>query len=319
MAGFGEEDVRPMGRRRAKLGRISDIDLRLLRVFQVVAECRGLAAAELRLGISRSTISTHLSGIEARLGVRLCERGRAGFELTPEGAKVYRATAALMRSLGDFQDEIETLHNPVQDCLKVALLDTFVHFEDCRIGERLRAFSGANQDVKLDLFIMHPGEVEKELLEGNLDVALTVVIASSPDFEYYPMLSEDSFLYCGSKHALFAVDDASITEADLRDTSYASKLFARSPVYLGQSANVAAAEAFHVEAMAHFILSGHYIGFLPEPFARLWTRRGDMRAIRPDLYRQNFRYGLAARRSRPLPAAAKRFIHCMTADLASLA
>ena len=77
-----------MGRRRARLGRISDLDLRLLRVFQAVAECRGLAAAELRLGITRSTISTYLADLETRMGVRLCERGRGGFELTEDGQRV---------------------------------------------------------------------------------------------------------------------------------------------------------------------------------------------------------------------------------------
>ena len=70
---------------RAVLGQISDMDLRLLRVFRSVVECGGMAAAELELNIATSTISRHIKDLETRLGLTLCRRGRGGFALTPEG------------------------------------------------------------------------------------------------------------------------------------------------------------------------------------------------------------------------------------------
>ena len=66
-------------------GQITEVELRLLRVFRVVADCEGLAAAESELEIGRSTISKHLSDLETRFGTRLCNRGRSGFSLTDEG------------------------------------------------------------------------------------------------------------------------------------------------------------------------------------------------------------------------------------------
>jgi hypothetical protein len=44
-------------RRKALLGRVSDVDIRLLRVFRAVAACGGVTAAELELNIGRSTIA----------------------------------------------------------------------------------------------------------------------------------------------------------------------------------------------------------------------------------------------------------------------
>jgi LysR family transcriptional regulator, transcriptional activator for bauABCD operon len=169
-----------MGRRRAKLGRVSDMDIRLLRVFQAVAESRGLAAAELQLGISRSTISTHLADLETRLGARLCERGHGGFALTEAGNKVYRATMALMKSLGDFQDELETLHNVVKGRLKVAFLDNFIWNEDLKLPQRLRAFIEIGANVSLDFYILPQDEIERRLLEGSLDIALSAIFAPLP-------------------------------------------------------------------------------------------------------------------------------------------
>ena len=75
---------------RPALGQLSDMDLRLLRVFRVVADCGGMAAAELELNIGSSTISRHIKDLETRLGFRLCRRGRAGFPLTPWGPKILR-------------------------------------------------------------------------------------------------------------------------------------------------------------------------------------------------------------------------------------
>ena len=63
-------------REKALLGQVGDVDLRLLRVFKAVADCGGMAAAELELNIAMSTISRHVKDLEQRLGLVLCRRGR---------------------------------------------------------------------------------------------------------------------------------------------------------------------------------------------------------------------------------------------------
>ena len=65
-----------------KLQQITDFDLKLLKIFKTVAECRSFTTAESVLGISRSAISLHMTDLENRIGLRLCQRGRAGFSLT---------------------------------------------------------------------------------------------------------------------------------------------------------------------------------------------------------------------------------------------
>ena len=66
-------------RRPDPLAQVSDFDIRLLRIFRSVVECGGFSAAETVLGIGRSAISQQMSDLEQRLGLRLCQRGRAGF------------------------------------------------------------------------------------------------------------------------------------------------------------------------------------------------------------------------------------------------
>src|SRR5450432_1060626 len=66
----------------AMLANLSEGDIRLLRVFAKVVEAGGFSAAQIELNVSQSTISTHMTALEQRLRVRLCERGRSGFRLT---------------------------------------------------------------------------------------------------------------------------------------------------------------------------------------------------------------------------------------------
>lgn len=96
---------------RALLGQLSDMDLRLLRVFKGVVQCGGMAAAELELNIGISTISRHVKDLETRLGLVLCRRGRAGFTLTPEGQTVYEETLRLLASMEAFRSRIDGIHD----------------------------------------------------------------------------------------------------------------------------------------------------------------------------------------------------------------
>jgi DNA-binding transcriptional LysR family regulator len=94
---------------KALLGQVSDLDLRLLRVFRAVVDCGGFAAAELELNIGRSTISRHIKDLEERLGLRLCRRGRGGFALTPEGTQIYQSTLRVLGAISELRSEVHNL------------------------------------------------------------------------------------------------------------------------------------------------------------------------------------------------------------------
>lgn len=84
-------------------------DLTVLRVFDAVARHGGFAAAQPERNINPSTISNHIRALEARLGVRLCKRGRAGFLLTEQGEIVLAAARRLFQALDDFALDVSVL------------------------------------------------------------------------------------------------------------------------------------------------------------------------------------------------------------------
>jgi LysR family transcriptional regulator, transcriptional activator for bauABCD operon len=57
------------------------------------AECSDFSATQGELGIGQSTINSQMLKLQIRLGYRLCERGKVGFNLTPKRGEWYRGAA----------------------------------------------------------------------------------------------------------------------------------------------------------------------------------------------------------------------------------
>ena len=124
-------------RRPDPLAQVSDFEIRLLKLFRSVVECGGFSAAESALGIGRSAISQQMSDLEQRLGLRLCQRGRAGFALTEEGREVYQSTLQLLAALESFRTEVNGLHQHLRGELNIGLTDNLVTIPHMRITNAL--------------------------------------------------------------------------------------------------------------------------------------------------------------------------------------
>ncbi|CAH1655840.1 LysR family transcriptional regulator [Hyphomicrobiales bacterium] len=58
------------------------------RLIKAIADARGLPAAAAQMGVNHSTVFRRLGQIEEALGVKLFERHRAGYALTPAGEEI---------------------------------------------------------------------------------------------------------------------------------------------------------------------------------------------------------------------------------------
>jgi DNA-binding transcriptional LysR family regulator len=159
-------------RRKALLGRVSDVDIRLLRVFRAVAACGGVTAAELELNIGRSTISRHLTDLELRLGVKLCDRGPAGFALTSEGEQVLEASSRLMSAINSFQSDIDKVHQRLSGRLSMALFDKTVTNPRARLPEAIALFDDIAPEVTVEIHAVAVNDIESGVLTGRFDIAM---------------------------------------------------------------------------------------------------------------------------------------------------
>lgn len=206
---------------RALLGQLTDMDLRLLRVFRSVVQCGGMAAAELELNIGISTISRHVKDLETRLGLVLCRRGRAGFTLTPEGQTVYEETLRLLASVEAFRSRVDGIHDRMGGELQIAVFDKTATNPHARLGDAIGRFHDEAPDVALNLHVASINEVERGIIDGSYQVGIIPAHRSSGSLVYADLFDERMLLYCGASHALFNAPHTKLTWRQVRGYAFA--------------------------------------------------------------------------------------------------
>ncbi|WP_236208379.1 LysR family transcriptional regulator [Pseudomonas tohonis] len=269
-------------RRPEALAQVSDFDIRLLRIFRSVVECGGFSAAESVLGIGRSAISQQMSDLEQRLGLRLCQRGRAGFALTEEGREVYQSSLQLLSALESFRTEVNGLHQHLRGELNIGLTDNLVTLPHMRITHALSRLKERGPDVVINIRMTPPSEVEQGVLDGRVHVGVVPQTVALSGLEYQPLYDERSLLYCAVGHPLFYADDAQLSDARLNEQEAIAPTF-RLPadIQAHYQALHCTASASDREGMAFLILTGRYIGYLPDHYATFWVQQGRLRALKP--------------------------------------
>jgi len=297
--------------KKTPLHQVSDFDLRLLRVFKTVAECGSFSGAESALGITRSAISLHMGDLEKRLGMRLCQRGRAGFALTDQGREVLRASETVLVAIEGFRSEVNQMHQQLRGDLNVAIVNNLVTQPTMRITHALKSVRAEGSGVRINLSMNTPGEIERGLLDGRLHVGALPLISPLSGLEYGLLYEERSHLYCCHEHPLFAqaasVSDKQLSLADAVVPTYRMTAEA---IGLHQLLNVAAS-ASDREGIAFLILTGSYIGFLPDHYAATWVEKGLMTPLDPDRLYFDSKLAIATRKGRRQNLILERFLSAL--------
>jgi DNA-binding transcriptional LysR family regulator len=261
-------------------GRVSDADVKLLRVFTHVVEHSGFSAAQAELGISQASISTYMSDLEARLGVRLCQRGRSGFQLTPAGEQVYRAALDLFSAHEQFRSSVGFLREGLRGRLTVGVADTIATNLASPVHRALESFLSRENDVSLTLHTYPPNELESGVLEGRFELAIGAFYQRASGLKYEDLFVERNFLYCGPRHPFFTRTDIAVDE--LAHTVRVTRGYNPDlqQEILGPAGN--SAVIYSMDAAALLVLSGPFIGFLPAHFGDMLAERGALRRLRDD-------------------------------------
>lgn len=285
-------------RKQALSGHPSDADLRLLRIYRKVVECGGFSAAEVELNISRAAISMAMNDLEARLGLRLCQRGRSGFALTDEGAEVYEATLQLQAAVEGFRTRVNGLHARLKGELNIGINDNLVTMPEMHITDALSALKERGPEVRINIRMIPPSDIELAVLDGRLHTGVVPALRTLPGLEYLSLYEERSRLYCASDHPLFAADD--VTPEQLVACEAVVPAYAQTPEIKALHEPLeATASATDREGIAFLILSGRYIGYLPTHYAERWVREGRMRALKPETWHYLTRYSAITRKGAP--------------------
>lgn len=292
----------------APLGQLSDADLRLLRVFKAVADCGGMASAELELNLAMSTISRHVKDLETRLGLVLCRRGRGGFALTPEGEQLYAAAQQLLAATETFRSSLHDIHRRMGGDLHVALFEKTASNPEARIAQAVARFRQLAPQVTLHLHVGTIGMIERGVMGGQYHLGVIPEHRRSDSMAYDELFGETMGLYAGVGHTWFSQGHDGLGWDDLLQQDLAA-LGYQSPnmVLTHQRRLRRSATASDQEAVATLVLSGAYVGFLPDHYAAPFVLAGRMRAVAPQTLNYQCQFSCIHRHAPALPRVAQAF------------
>ena len=297
---------------RPSLGQLGDMDLRLLRVFKTVVDCGGMAAAELELNIGTSTVSRHVKDLEVRLGLTLCRRGRAGFSLTAEGEQIYAETLRLLAATDGFRSSVDEIHRRMGGQLTVAVFDKTASNPAARIGQAIALFCERAPEVELHVHVAPINAIERGVIDGQFQVGVIPGHRRSASLTYDVLFDETMYLYGGTRHPLFDAPVGDLGWEGLAQQQFAGLGYHSPNMDLSQQMRLPRkATGFDQEAIAHLILSGKFLGFLPDHYAAGFVVQGQMRALNPAVLRYTCSFLGILRRSPEPSRAARLFQSCL--------
>ncbi|PKG74086.1 LysR family transcriptional regulator [Shewanella sp. GutCb] len=275
---------------------VTEYDLRLLRIFRTVVENGGFSASEVELGVTRSTISVHMSNLESRMKLKLCSRGRGGFALTEDGQAVYHACIELFDSLNDFSRLINGLGEELSGELIILCADQLDSRMQIKLAEVVRRIHTTQPQLHLVLDNEALKHIEKCLLKEKAHIGLLPSYQQVEGLDYQTIYNEPMYLCCSYSHPFF----------QLSDTEISAEMLALTPaVHPGIDIDLEgkeqlkqlnlSAKAYQFDTRKTLILSGCYIGYLPLSYIKQELAANQLKIIHRSSARYQFSLSMVSK------------------------
>jgi DNA-binding transcriptional LysR family regulator len=146
------------------------MELRHLRYFTAVVECKGYREASRRLHIAQPSISQAVSDLEEELGLKLFSRNGRNARLRPEGEIFY---ADAVRILQQAETAILTAKQAAQGKVGRLSIGFIGSATLAFLPDLIRRYKLVYPNVKLALHDLYPVELDKACDRGEIDIAIT--------------------------------------------------------------------------------------------------------------------------------------------------
>jgi len=289
---------------------LSGSDIRHLEIFDSVVRNRGFAAAEAELGISASTISNHITALEQRIGMKVCQRGRAGFALTQKGQETYELIRQFLRFRREVGEGIDAIKERPPGEIRIGLMDSIATDPNCRLTDAFRLFRSRAPKITFVINQDPPQELQMKVREGDYHCGVGTFPHLVSGLNHVPLYSERHYLYVGRQHPWFDADEASLGHTQLVDYDYVRRGYWRTKDYGPFKFGPAKGVVSRIEPQLILILSGGFVGLLPEHVAAPWEMRSMLRRVLADTVFHTGTYEFISRKGRAPSAPIKAFLEC---------
>jgi DNA-binding transcriptional LysR family regulator len=175
------------------------VQISLFRVFRDLAETASFSEAARRGSITQSAVSQQIKALESRFGVKLIERGKKNFSLTPEGQLFLGAAREILAVVDGLDGRLRELREVVGGDLRLAaVLSVGLH----ELPPYTRQFTQQYPQVKIHTDYLRSSEVYAEVLEGNADAGLVAYPVARRGLQAEVLWRDRLVLVCSPSHRL---------------------------------------------------------------------------------------------------------------------
>lgn len=181
-------------------------DLKRFEYVLALAECLNFSQAAVKLNISQSTLSQQIQKTEKEIGVALFDRTTSTITLTQYGQLYIKGARKIIDTYNETLDSITDADMGVSGSVTMGIAPSRAPF---LLPGVVREFRKIYPDVSLNFAENKTKDIIKDLVDGNIDFAYTVLYADEPlkDFEVIPVTDDEVMLVCRKDKRIVALDE----------------------------------------------------------------------------------------------------------------
>ncbi|MDW7693891.1 LysR family transcriptional regulator [Flammeovirgaceae bacterium SG7u.111] len=182
------------------------------KVFLAVAENLSFSKAANELFISQPAVTKHIKELENKLSSTLFERKGNKIYLTKAGKVTYNYLKKIKQQYEELEFELGRVNDTFKGLLRIGASSTISQY---LIPKVIAAFHKRYPSIEIFLFNGNSFEMERRLLENEIDMALVESETSQANIKYIDFLSDEIVAVTGSNSVYAKLN--SITLADFQE------------------------------------------------------------------------------------------------------
>jgi DNA-binding transcriptional LysR family regulator len=293
------------------------MQLKSLKLFCDIVGRRSFSRAAAENGISQSGASQVVTTLEDELGVKLIDRTRRPFELTPAGEIYYEGCRKMVQQYLALEEQVRTLHAEVAGRVSVA---SIYSIGLSHMNRFVQSFMQLHPKANVRVQYQHPDRVYELVETDQVHLGLVSFPKSSRAIKATPWREEPMVLVCAPQHPLAQRERVALEDLQGLDmVAFESELEIRAEIDRALSdAGVEVRitmEFDNTETIKRAVEINAGVSLLPEPTVDREVAAGALVALPlagTDLKRP---IGIIQRRGKELGQTAQRFMRLLLKNL----
>lgn len=295
--------------------------LKALKVFCDVVGRRSFSRAADENGISQPGASQMVHQLEEHLGVRLIDRTKRPFVLTPEGEVYYHGCRKITQRYFALEEEVRTLHEEVAGRVSVA---SIYSVGLSHMNGFIQKFLKLHPRANVRLQYQHPRRVYELVENDSVDLGLVSYARSTRTIKAMAWREEPMVLVCAPAHKLATAPTLKLRDLEGIDlVSFDPDLEIRQEIdrvlVANQVESRVAMEFDNIETIKRAVEINAGVALLPEPTIDREVLSGTLVSREISGISLTRPVGIIQRRNKVLGKTARRFMQLLQAEERSAA